>query len=104
MSTSVERRGFRRLRRVNLIVNYDNFELGRPAAPRFLEMVRLPATRAALPLCSPRYSTDAFLRRKLGRAFAEGRLSQQIYRSLEEATHALSEQARRQRSVREIGP
>ena len=55
-------------------------------------------------LSSTRYSTDAFLRRKLGRAFAEARLSQQIYRSLEEARHALSEQARRRRSGRETGP
>jgi hypothetical protein len=41
-------------------------------------------------LSSTRYSTDALVRRKLGRAFAEARLPQQIYRSFEEATHALS--------------
>jgi propionate CoA-transferase len=62
-------------RRVNLIVNYDNFELGRPAAPRFFEMVREHERRYFL--SSTRYSTGAFLRRKLGRAFAEARLSQQ---------------------------
>jgi propionate CoA-transferase len=76
-------------RRVNLIVNYDNFELGCPATPRFLEMVR--KHEQGYLLCSTSYSTDAFLRRKLGRAFAEARLSQQIYRSLEDATHALGE-------------
>ena len=75
-------------RQVNLIVNYDNFELGRPAAPRFFEMVREHERRYFL--SSTRYSTDAFLRRKLGRAFAEARLSQQMYRSFEEATHALT--------------
>ena len=75
-------------RRVNLIVNYDNFELGRPAAPRFFEMVREHERRYFL--SSTRYSTDAFLRRKLGRAFADARLSQQMYRSFEEATHALA--------------
>ena len=80
-------------RRVNLIVNYDNFELGRAAAPRFFQMVREHERRYFL--SSTRYSTDAFLRRKLGRAFAEAKLSQQIYRSFEEATHALREHATR---------
>ncbi len=87
--------------RVNLIVNYDNFELGRPAAPRFFEMVREHEQRYFL--SSTRYSTDAFLRRKLGRAFADARLSQQIYRNFEEATHALHEGARPPRSGRDIG-
>ena len=80
-------------RRVNLIVNYDNFELARPAAPRFFEMVRDHERRYFL--STTRYSTDAFLRRRLGRAFAEARLSQQLYRSYEEATLALNEHARR---------
>ncbi len=75
-------------RRVDLVVNYDNFELGRAAAPRFFQMVREHERRYFL--SSTRYSTDAFLRRKLGRAFAEAKLSQQIYRSFEEAAHALA--------------
>ncbi len=78
-------------RRVNLVVNYDNFELGRSAAPRFFEMVREHERRYFL--SSTRYSTNAFLRRKLGRAFAEAKLSQRIYRSFEDATHALAEHA-----------
>ena len=82
-------------RRVNLVVNYDNFELGRAAAPRFFEMVREHERRYFL--SSTRYSTDAFLRRKLGRAFADARLSQTIYRSFEEGTHALGEHAVRPR-------
>jgi len=86
-------------RRVNLVVNDDNFELGRPAAPRFFEMVREHDRRYFL--SSTRYSTDAFLRRKLGRAFAGARLSQQIYRNFEEATHVLHEHARRPRSGRD---
>ena len=89
-------------RRVNLIVNYDNFELGRPATPRFFEMVREHERRYFL--FSTRYCTDAFLRRKLGRAFAEARLSQQIYHSFEDATDALREHAQRPRSGREVGP
>jgi propionate CoA-transferase len=79
-------------RRVNVIVNYDNFELGRAAAPRFFEMVR-EHDRSYF-LSATRYSTDAFLRRKLGRAFADARLSQTIYRSFEEGAHALGEHAR----------
>jgi propionate CoA-transferase len=82
-------------RRVNLIVNYDNFELGRAAAPRFFEMVR--EHERSYFLSSTRYSTDAFLRRKLGRAFADARLSQTIYRSFQEGTHALGEHAARGR-------
>ena len=41
-------------------------------------------------LSSTRYSTDAFLRRKLGRVFAGAKLSQQLYRSFEDATDALA--------------
>jgi hypothetical protein len=78
-------------RRVNLIVNYDNFELGRAAAPRFFQMVHEHERRYFE--SSTRYSTDAFLRRKLGRAFTEAKLSQQIYRSFDEATDALAEHA-----------
>jgi acyl CoA:acetate/3-ketoacid CoA transferase len=82
-------------RPVSLVVNYDNFELGREAAPRFFEMVREHERRYFL--SSTRYSTDAFLRRKLGRAFADARLSQTIYRSFEESAHALGEHAARPR-------
>jgi propionate CoA-transferase len=78
-------------RRVNLIVNYDNFELGRGAAPRFFEMVREHERRYFS--SSTRYSTDAFLRRKLGRAFADARLLQTIYRSFEESRHETSRRA-----------
>ena len=76
-------------RRVNLIVNYDNFELGarrRRASSRWSG-----EHERRYFLSSTRYSTDAFLRRKLGRAFADARLSQTIYRSFEEGTHALAE-------------
>ncbi|MGZ5300165.1 MAG: acyl CoA:acetate/3-ketoacid CoA transferase, partial [Actinomycetota bacterium] len=76
-------------RRVNLVVNYDNFELGSAAAPRFFEMVREHERRFFL--SSTRYSTDAFLRRKLGRAFADARLEQTIYRSFEDSARALDE-------------
>jgi propionate CoA-transferase len=78
-------------RRVNLVVNYDNFDLGRAAAPRFFEMVREHERRYFL--SSTRYSTDAFLRRKLGRAFADARLAQTIYRSFEDSARALDERS-----------
>jgi propionate CoA-transferase len=66
-------------RRVNLVVNYDNFELGSAAEPRFFQMVR---DHERYFLSSTRYSTDAFLRRKLGRAFANARLEQTIDRDI----------------------
>jgi propionate CoA-transferase len=88
-------------RRVNLIVNYDNFELGRAAAPRFFEMVR-EHDRSYFS-SSTRYSTDAFLRRKLGRAFADARLSQTIYRSFEEGIDALGKDAASRRPAAKPG-
>jgi propionate CoA-transferase len=91
LATFLGRRLYELGHRVNLIVNYDNFELGRPAARRFFAMVREHERRYLL--STIRYSTDAFLRRKLGRAFAEARLSQTFYRSFEDATHALLESA-----------
>jgi propionate CoA-transferase len=75
-------------RRVNLVVNYDNFEIARAAAPRFFQMIRDHEQRYFV--SSTRYSTDAFLRRRLGREFADAKLSQRIYRSFEEATRALA--------------
>jgi propionate CoA-transferase len=75
-------------RRVNVIVNYDNFELGPAAGARFFAMVRELDRRYFL--STTRYSTDAFMRRKLGRAFADARLSQTFYRSFEESTDVLA--------------
>jgi propionate CoA-transferase len=79
-------------RRVNLIVNYDNFDLRSAATARFFAMAREMEQRHFL--SSTRYSTQAFYRLKLGQAFASAKFSQTIYRSFEEATHALSEPAR----------
>jgi hypothetical protein len=52
---------------------------------------------------STRCSIDVFLRRKLGRAFADARLSQTIYRSFEEGTDALGEHAARRRAAANQG-
>ena len=81
--------------RVNVIVNYGNFEPGRAAAPRFFEMVRQHERSHFL--SSARYSTDALVRRKLARAFADAGLSQTIYRSFDEGTDALAARAARRR-------
>ena len=78
-------------RRVNLIVSYDNFALGRAAAAPFFGLARELDRRYCL--SSTRYCTDAFLRRQLGRAFAEAGLPHTIYRSFEESTHALGTDA-----------
>jgi propionate CoA-transferase len=80
-------RGFHR--RVDLIAHYDNFGPGPAAAPRFFEILRDHERRSVRSSCG--YCTDALRRRKLARAFAEAGLSRQIYRSLTEARHALSE-------------
>jgi propionate CoA-transferase len=76
-------------RRVNLVVDYDNFALGRAATAPFFDMVREHERRYFL--SATRYSTDAFLRRRLGRAFSDEKLAQRIYRSFDAAVHALAE-------------
>jgi propionate CoA-transferase len=88
-------------RRVNLIVNYDNFDLGSAATERFFAMVREMERRHFL--SSTRYSTHAFHRLKLGQAFARAKFSQTIYRSFEEATQALSEPARQRSHDARLG-
>jgi propionate CoA-transferase len=88
-------------RRVNLIVNYDNFDLGSAATARFFEMVREMERRHFL--SSTRYSTHAFYRLKLGQTFASAKFSQRIYRSFEEATQALSEPARQRSHDARLG-
>jgi len=56
-------------RRVHVVVNYDNFELGHDATDPFFAMVRRNEERFFL--SSTRYSTNAFFRRQLGREFTE---------------------------------
>ena len=56
-------------RRVHVVVNYDNFDLGPDAADPFFAMVRRNEERFFL--SSTRYSTNAFFRRQLGRGFTE---------------------------------
>jgi propionate CoA-transferase len=70
-------------RKVNVIVNYDNFQLDPLAADRYWEMVRRYEERYFA--SSTRYSTNAFYRRQLGDRFARANLAQRIYRNFEEA-------------------
>lgn len=73
--------------RVNVIVNYDNFDLNAIAAPAFFAMIKHNQERYFL--SSTRYSTNAFFRRQLGDEFAEAKMAQQIYRSFDEAKRGL---------------
>ncbi|MDP9396905.1 MAG: acyl CoA:acetate/3-ketoacid CoA transferase, partial [Actinomycetota bacterium] len=59
-------------RRVNVVVNYDNFFLSPEAADEFFRMVRHNEERYFL--SSTRSSTNAFFRRQLGRGFREHHL------------------------------
>jgi propionate CoA-transferase len=70
-------------RRVNVVVNYDNFTLGDDAADAFFGMVRQNTERYFL--SSTRYSTNAFYRRQMGRRFTDERLQHRIYGNFSEA-------------------
>ena len=56
-------------RRVHVVVNYDNFDLGPEAADAFFAMVKRNEERYFL--STTRYSTSAFYRRQFGRKFDE---------------------------------
>jgi propionate CoA-transferase len=75
-------------RRVNGVVNYDNFEVSDDAAQDFFAMVRHNTETYFVSLT--RYSTNAFYRRQLGERFTRARLTQQIYPSFAAAKDRLS--------------
>lgn len=74
-------------RKVNVIVNYDNFTLGLRAKPIFFEMVRQNQEKYFL--SSTRYSTNAFFRMQLGEEFAAAQMGQQFYKNFAEARERL---------------
>ncbi len=74
-------------RRVNVIVNYDNFNLNPAAADAFYAMVRRNTERYFL--SSTRYSTNAFFRRLLGARLEGIDMPQPVYRNYAEAREAL---------------
>jgi propionate CoA-transferase len=73
---------------VNVVVNYDNFNLNPRVADAFFAMVR--HNREHYFLSSTRYSTNAFFRRQLGHDFTQADFAQQIYRSFDEAREGLA--------------
>jgi propionate CoA-transferase len=79
-------------RRVNVVVNYDNFTLGDDATDAYFEMVRRNTERYFV--SSTRYSTNAFYRRQLGRRFTDERLQHRIYDDFSEAQAELGDGSR----------
>ena len=73
--------------KVNVIVNYDNFNLNPAAADRFFAMIK--RNRDQYFLSSTRYSSNAFFRHQLGEGFAQADLAQRIYRSFDDARQGL---------------
>lgn len=70
-------------KRINVIVNYDNFHLNPTMSERFFAMVRHFMEKYFL--SSTRYSTNAFFRHQLSQQFAQAGLEQHIYSSFDEA-------------------
>ncbi|MDQ4129266.1 MAG: acyl CoA:acetate/3-ketoacid CoA transferase [Actinomycetota bacterium] len=74
-------------RKVHVVVNYDNFDLGPAAKDTFFAMVKHNEDRYFL--SSTRYSTDAFFRHQLGEDFAGADLEQRLYHNFDEARKSL---------------
>ncbi|MEA1902782.1 MAG: CoA-transferase [Actinomycetota bacterium] len=72
-------------RRVNSIVNYDRFILDETAVEAYGDAVRYVADRYYLENGVTRYSTNAFMRLKLGREFAKRELDPALYEPRDEA-------------------
>jgi len=70
-------------RRVHVIVNYDNVELGPAAEETFFAMVRRNTEKYFI--SATHYSTNAFFRHQLGQRFGQAQLGQLIYPSFEAA-------------------
>ena len=78
-------------RKVQVIVNYDGFEIFEPALDAYAQVVE-HMTRHYYERVT-RYSTSAFLRNKLGQAIRERGLAPHIYETPEEATASLAKDA-----------
>jgi propionate CoA-transferase len=76
---------------VHVITNYDNFEVVPSVAPAFFEMIQ---DNEKYILSRTRYSTNAFLRRRLGRQFTEARVEQRMYRTFSDARAGISDAPR----------
>jgi propionate CoA-transferase len=73
--------------KVNLIVNYDGFEILEPAMDAYTEVVKTMSEKYYDK--STRYSTSAFLRNKLGAAISSRGLAPHIYETQAEAEAAI---------------
>lgn len=74
-------------KRVNVIVNYDGFEIMEPALDAYTQVVEHLSTRYYL--STVRYTTSAFLRDKLGGAIRARGLAPHIYETRQEAEAAI---------------
>ena len=80
---AVERRCRAIGRRVNVIVNYDSFQIDDALLDSYAKMVR--AMEEAYYLKVTRYTTSAFLRMKLGQALAERKVAPHVFETRTEA-------------------
>ncbi len=85
--TAVERRCREIGRRVDVIVNYDGFEIDEAAMDAYTQVVEDMMTRYYRRIT--RYTTSAFLRNKLGAAIRARGLAPHIYETKEEADAAV---------------
>jgi propionate CoA-transferase len=76
-------------RRLDAVVNYDNFQLAPAAADRYWAMIRHNTARYLR--STTRYSTNAFFRLQLGERFADASLDGHLYRSFDDALGHLGE-------------
>jgi len=74
-------------KKVNTIVNYDNFDIAPEIVDEYTDMVKDVVDRFYLGVT--RYTTSAFLRMKLGDALQKRNLAPHIYESQQEARKAL---------------
>src|SRR5439155_25667698 len=63
-------------KRVHVVVNYDNFDVARPAASTFFGIIR---ANERYVLSRTRYSTNAYFRRRLGQQFTTAALQHRLY-------------------------
>jgi propionate CoA-transferase len=87
VQTAVERKCKEIGRRMDVIVNYDGFEILEPAMDAYAEVVKHMSENYYSNIT--RYSTSAFLRNKLGAAISERGLAAHIYETRGEAEAAI---------------
>jgi propionate CoA-transferase len=87
VQTAVERKCLEIGHKVNVIVNYDGFEILEPAMDAYAEVVKTMTEKYYAQIT--RYSTSAFLRNKLGAAISGRGLAPHIYETRGEAEAAI---------------